>query len=150
MAKINFMYAILKTIHGQLPFLLLAALSVAVVIFSLKLIQKGPFAKADKSLALITLIFTHVQLLLGIILYFVSPLVKEALNSGEMMSNAAHRFNAIEHGLTMIFAIVLITAGYSKSKKKTEDAAKFKTLVIFYGLGLILALSRIPWNTWLS
>jgi hypothetical protein len=49
----------------------------------------------------------------------------------------------------MILAIALITIGWSKHKKRTADIAKFKTFVVFYGLALLLILSRIPWNNWL-
>ena len=58
------------------------------------------------------------------------------------------RLLAVEHPLMMIIAIVLITIGWSKHKKKTTDTAKFKMFAIFYGLGLLVILSRIPWNNW--
>jgi hypothetical protein len=43
----------------------------------------------------------------------------------------------------------LITIGWSKHKKLTDATAKFKTFAVFYGLGLLLILSRIPWSLWL-
>ena len=64
------------------------------------------------------------------------------------MGNSASRLLAIEHPLMMLIAIVLITIGWSKHKKKTEDSSKFKTFAIFYGLALVLILARIPWNQW--
>jgi hypothetical protein len=48
----------------------------------------------------------------------------------------------------MIIALVLITMGYSKHKKKLTSKPKFKTLSIFYGIALIFVLSRIPWAAW--
>jgi uncharacterized protein (DUF486 family) len=65
---------------------------------------------------------------------------------GDVISDKATRILAVEHPIIMILVIVFITVGWSKHKKKTEDAAKFKTFVIFYGIGLLLMLSRIPWN----
>jgi hypothetical protein len=85
--------------------------------------------------------------LIGLILYFVSPLGKEALGQ---MSNAALRLTSLEHPLINIIAIVLITIGWSKHKKETKSESKFKTFAIFYGLGLVLILSRLPWNLWLQ
>jgi uncharacterized membrane protein YoaK (UPF0700 family) len=54
----------------------------------------------------------------------------------------------VYHPLIMIIVIVLITAGYSKHKKKLASSKKFKTIAIFYALALLLMLSAIPWNAW--
>jgi hypothetical protein len=67
-----------------------------------------------------------------------------------VMSDKATRPLAVEYPIIMILAIVFIKVGWSKYKKKTEDAAKFKTFVIFHGIGLLLMLSRIPWKNWFS
>jgi hypothetical protein len=48
-----------------------------------------------------------------------------------VMSDKATRILAAEHPTIVILAIVFITVGWSKYKKKTEDAAKFKNFVIF-------------------
>lgn len=144
------MYEFLKNIHSFLPYLLLPILAVAAVVFLAKSGGKKPFTGGDKALALITLILAHLQLVFGLILYFISPIVDQALASGELMSNATYRFYGVEHLVTMLLAIILITVGYSRGKRKTENGAKFKTLGIFYLLGLILALLRIPWDAWLA
>jgi hypothetical protein len=67
---------------------------------------------------------------------------------GATMKDAVIRLYTVEHPLMMILAIVLITVGFSKHKKQTTDKGKFKTLAIFYGLGLLFVLSRIPWSHW--
>ena len=71
-------------------------------------------------------------------------------NGSEVMGDAAIRLLAIEHPVMMILATIFITIGWSKHKKKTEDDKKFKTFAIFYGIGLLLILSKIPWNQWPS
>lgn len=145
------MYQGILHLHSYLPFLLLAALLVSVILFYVKRGQNKPFKKGDKMLALITLILAHLQLLGGLILYFTSPIVELAFaNSDQLMSNDTYRFFAIEHILTMLIAIALITIGYSRAKRKTEDRLKFQTLASFYLFGLILALIRIPWDNWLA
>jgi hypothetical protein len=78
-------------------------------------------------------------------LYFVSPL---GLTSLGQMSDKALRLTSLEHPLINIIAIALITIGWSKHKKLTSSESKFKTFTIFYGLGLLLILSRIPWSLW--
>jgi hypothetical protein len=66
------------------------------------------------------------------------------------MSNAAVRLTSLEHPLINIIALVLITIGWSKHKKATTSIAKFRSIAVFYGLGLVLILIRIPWSTWLN
>jgi hypothetical protein len=106
----------------------------------------------DFRIALFTLIVSHIQLLIGLILYFVSPrfsLFSES-GMGEIMKNSVDRLYLVEHPLINIIAIALITIGYSKHKKKLLSSAKFKTLSVFYTIALVLFLSRIPWSTWLG
>ena len=69
---------------------------------------------------------------------------------GEVMKDAVNRLYLVEHPLINIIAVVLITIGYSKHKKKLTSTPKFKVIAIFYTFALILFLSRIPWNTWLN
>jgi len=71
-------------------------------------------------------------------------------DSSQVMGDSVTRLLAVEHPLLMIIAIVLITMGWSKHKKKTDDQAKFKTFMVFYGIALLLILSRIPWSKWLN
>ena len=73
-----------------------------------------------------------------------------SVGMGEVMKNSDLRKVLVEHPLVGIIAITLITIGFSKHKKKTTDAAKFKTIAIFYTIALILILSRIPWDLWFS
>jgi NADH:ubiquinone oxidoreductase subunit 2 (subunit N) len=91
------------------------------------------------------LIATHIQLVVGMILYFVSPLGSVVFGQ---MKDAALRLTSLEHPLTNLIAITLITIGWSKHKKATTNEAKFKSIAIFFGLGLLLILSRIPWSLW--
>ncbi len=67
---------------------------------------------------------------------------------GGVMKDAAQRLYLVEHPLINIIAVALITIGYSKHKKKLTSTPKFKTITIFYGIALVLFLSRIPWNVW--
>ena len=64
--------------------------------------------------------------------------------------NSAARLLALEHPVINIVAIVLITIGWSRHKKFEEDNKKFRSIAVFYGLGLLFILSRIPWAQWLG
>jgi hypothetical protein len=63
---------------------------------------------------------------------------------------APARLLAVEHPFINIIAIVLITVSWSRHKKFVEGDKKFKSIAIFYGLGLLLILSRIPWGQWFN
>jgi hypothetical protein len=140
------MYTILQKFHSGWAYIALLVLVVAVINAIIGMSSKKEFTPKDRKIALFGLIGTHVQLLVGIIVYFVSPL---GLSSLGKMSDKALRLTSLEHPLINIIAIVLITIGWSKHKKLTTDESKFKTFTIFYGLGLVLILSRIPWSLWM-
>jgi len=115
--------------------------------------SKREYGAKDFRISLFALIVSHLQLLIGLILYFISDLgLKniQNLGMGEVMKNATYRLYAVEHPFVMILTVVLITIGYSKHKKKLLSHKKFKTLSIFYTIALILMLSRIPWDQWFS
>ena len=140
----------METIHSYWAYIVLAILIFTVVNAIIGLTQKKEFKDKDLRLGLFTLIVSHIQLLIGLAWYFMSPWYKALKeDAASVMANKELRLLAVEHPITMILAIVLITIGWSKHKKKTEDTAKFKTFTIFYGLALLLILSRIPWSNWL-
>ena len=115
--------------------------------FILGWLGKKEFMPIDKKLATFTVIVVHIQVLIGLGLYFISPLIKSAYQDiGAAMKDASVRFYLVEHMSLMIIGAVLITIGSIKSKKATESQAKFKTLALFFSIGFVLVLSRIPWE----
>jgi hypothetical protein len=143
------MYTGLKHFHSFWAYLVILLLAVALINALLGLLGNKNFTDKDRRLSLFALIAAHVQLLLGLILYFVSPLGSSNLG-GDAMKNATARLYAVEHPLVMLIAIVLITVGYSRSKRLTVDKQKFRTTTLLYGLAFVLVLSRIPWSAWLG
>lgn len=139
------MYEFLREFHSGWAYIALVLLVVAVVNALMGMFTKKEFTAKDRKIAIFGLIGTHTQLLIGLILYFVSPLGFASLGQ---MSDKALRLTSLEHPLINIIAITLITIGWSKHKKLTTSESKFKTFSIFYGLGLLLILSRIPWSMW--
>ncbi len=126
-------------LHGGLRYIVLALLIWAIVS---NLLRKGqPFGSADRKLAMFAMVSTHIQLVLGILLWVLLGHV----NNLAMMDNAVLRFKALEHPVAMLLGIILITVGYSTAKRMKNDAAKRKRIALFYALGLLVILSRIPW-----
>jgi hypothetical protein len=149
------MYPDIKELHSYWAFGVLFFLLIAVLNSLVGLSKNKPFAKNDRSIALIALIFSHVQLLLGLIMYFLSPYfaIAKQIGMAAVMKDVDHtgiRLYIVEHPLINIIALVLITIGWSKHKKAETDNAKFKKITVFYAIGLVLLLSRIPWSAWLS
>ena len=145
------MYETVSFIHSWWAYLVLLVLIIATVNFIIGLSSKKDYGATDFRLALFSLIVTHIQLLIGIVLYFVSPRFHAFSGEGGMgavMKDSGLRLYLVEHPLIMIIAVILITIGYSKHKKKLVSKPKFKTLSIFYGLALIFILSRVPWADW--
>lgn len=136
------MYPILVSAHSGLRWLVLLFLVLAIFSSLSKWQGNKPYTANDKRFSLLALIFTHIQLILGLILYFISPKVRF---SGDVMGNTMLRFYTVEHISLMLIAIVLITMGYSRAKRATTDMAKFKQTFWFYLIGLLLILISIPW-----
>ena len=139
------MYNFIQKFHSGWAYLALLVLVIAVINSFVGLSSKKEFTAKDRKIALFALAAIHTQLLIGFIIYFVSPLGFASLGQ---MKDAAIRLTSLEHPLINIIAIVLITIGWSKHKKLTTSESKFKTFSIFYGLGLLLILSKIPWKLW--
>ena len=143
---------ILQTIHSFFAYGVLAILILAVINAISGLVGNRMFTiEKDYRLSLFALILSHIQLVLGLILFFVSANGLKAIQElGMGGMNSAARLLAVEHPFINIIAIVSITIGWSRHKKFMEGKKKFKSIAIFYGLGLVLILSRIPWGQWFN
>ena len=143
---------ILQSVHSYMAYIVLAVLFLAVVNAVRGLAANKIFdLHKDFRISLFALILSHIQLVLGLILFFVSANGLKAIQALGMGGlNSAARLLAVEHPAINIIAIVLITIGWSRHKKQNEDKKKFRSIALFYGLGLIFILSRIPWAQWFS
>lgn len=134
------MYQGLVHAHSGLRWLVLLLLVAAVFVSFQKRSGLAGYSEGDRKLYLFTLISVHIQFVLGLVLFFISPKVDFG-----MMSDKVYRFYSAEHTVGMLIAIALITIGYSRQKRALEAIAKHKTAFTFYGLGLLLILLSIPW-----
>ena len=142
------MYNFIQKFHSGWAYLALLLLVVTVVNAIIGMSSKKEFTAKDRKIALFGLIATHIQLVVGLILYFVSEVGMKAFSTEGAMKIPELRLTMLEHPLTNIIAITLITIGWSKHKKAISSEAKFKTIALFFGLGLVLILARIPWSLW--
>lgn len=142
----------IKIVHSYWAYLVLVLLIVSFVTALIGATQHKKFTDKNLRVYLFTLITAHIQLILGFLAYYFSAFYEtmRAVGMGEIMKMKEARLLMVEHPLMMILAIVSITIGWSKHKKQTTDKGKFKTIAIFYGIALVLVLSRIPWSQWFA
>ncbi|WP_188373021.1 hypothetical protein [Winogradskyella haliclonae] len=142
---------VVQFIHSYWAYLVLIVLVLATFNALIKFFGDKEFDAKDFRISLFALITMHIQLLIGIILFFLKDYfstIEQVGGMGEVMKNDALRKLIVEHPTTMIIAVALVTIGYSKHKKKLVSKPKFKVLAIFYTIALALVLYMIPWNQW--
>jgi len=144
------MFDTVKILHSFWAYLVLIMLVIATFNALIKFFGNKEFKATDFRISLFTLIVSHIQLLLGIVLFFTADYMSliSDMGMGEVMKDSVLRSKIIEHPFTMIIAVILLTIGYSKHKKKLTSKPKFKMLAIFYTIALILVLAKIPWKAW--
>jgi len=135
----------LKHFHSGLRWVALILLLVAIVKAFAGMSGNKPFTTGDKKLALYTLISMHLQFVIGLILYIMGKWYQALPEGATEDMIKVHRFFSMEHISGMLVAIILITIGNAKSKRGATDKAKFKSIAIFFTIGLVLILACIPW-----
>ena len=134
-------YTVLLHIHSVFRYVALLLLVIAVFHSLYGFISSKRIDKAGIRWSLLSLATFHVQVLVGILLYWLSP--KVMLNASMFKVNIL-RFFTIEHGFVMLLAAILITVGYSKAKKSLPDKG-YRIIFIYYLIVLVLVLWAIPW-----
>lgn len=135
------LYQILKSAHSGWRYLVFLLLVVAVISALSGWLSRKNYTAANRKLNVFTMVSVHIQFLLGLVLYFLSPLTKLPA------SDALGRYWKMEHIGTMLIAVILITIGNSRSKKALDGLTKHKSIAIFFGLGLILIIAAIVMMT---
>ena len=145
------MYETVQILHSYWAYLVLLILTLATFNALFKLLGKKEFNNNDLRIFLFTVIVAHIQLLIGLVLYFVSPKGLEIIKINGMggLTSFARQV-AVEHPFVGILGIIFITIGFAKHKKKLTATKKFKTITIFYLIAWLLILSRIPWSIWFN
>lgn len=134
------MHNTLLTIHSVLRFAVLAFLLVVIIKSLAGWSSKSAYTRSDDKLSLGLFSLTHLQFLMGLILYFVSPAV---IFSGASMKNDAARYWLVEHAAMMLIAVVLITMARITAKKMSDSVSKHKRLFIFNTIALIIIVAAI-------
>ncbi|TAF64920.1 MAG: hypothetical protein EAZ55_09670 [Cytophagales bacterium] len=142
-------YSITLFLHSWLRWAVLVLALIVIVKSLMGVLNKSNYTKQDNIFSASLTGLMHLQLLIGLLLYFVlSPITTQNLgNMSAMMKIAAIRYWAVEHITVMIAAVVLVQVGRSISKKATASLKKHRTMLLFTTIALVLILSRIPWDS---
>ncbi|UYQ91137.1 hypothetical protein MKQ68_13645 [Chitinophaga horti] len=140
------MYFTLLSLHSINRWLVLISLLAAIAAAANGYLAKRKFSGMDNTLRHVTATIAHIQLMLGSVLYFFSPIVK--LNSSAITDSTIardHTFFSLIHAGLMIVAAVVITIGSAMAKRVELDQQKYKTILTWFSIGLLIILVAIPW-----
>lgn len=140
------MYQTLIFLHSIARWLVLATLIYSIVRAYNGYTSKAVFNKTDNALRHWTATVAHIQLTIGIFLYSQSPTVKYLWSDfKQAIQNRDAAFFGLIHIALMLTAIVLITVGSALAKRRTGNEVRFKTMLIWFSLSLIVIIIAIPW-----
>jgi len=141
------MYSTLLTLHSLTRWLVLVSLLFAIIRVYRGWLSGKRFLKFDDQIRIIATTFSHIQFVLAVCLYFISPIVSYFLhNFGTAVHERVIRFFGMEHITMMVIAVGVITVGSGKAKRLQTDEKKFKTMAVWFTIALVIILSSIPWS----
>ena len=133
-------------LHSWLRWLVLLALTARTGLAGARLATGAPFEKLDRATSGATIGLVNTQIVLGLVMYALSPTVRAALgNMVAAMKDPTLRFYAVEHSVGMFVAAVIVTVGVVLARKATDDKRRHQVALVGFGLTLLLVLAMIPW-----
>ncbi|MEW6569008.1 MAG: hypothetical protein AB1449_12750 [Chloroflexota bacterium] len=141
------MYSLVLILHSLVRWVVILAAAWAIARALRGWIADRPWLPLDHRVGLVFTMAMDVQVLLGLVLVFVSPLAQEVLGdpSGAMASPEL-RFFAVEHVPLMVLAAVAAYAGSVLSRKATDDRARHRRAALAFVLSLAMVLIAVPWS----
>jgi len=139
-------YSITLFLHSWNRWLILVA-GIIVITSAIKgMTSKSDYSPFQRKWGLIFLSSLHLQLLIGLIMYFfLSPFTMQALgNMGVAMKDSVLRFWAVEHAFVNLIAIGLAQTGSILVKRSAGSAGKNRKTLIWTSIALFLIIMMIP------
>lgn len=136
-------YPILKNIHSYNRYALLLVITFVLVRSLMGWLGKGRYEKLDSATGGAMLGLAHLQLLLGLILYFISPYAMKGSLSPDNLNRAWVVYFKMEHITAMIVAVALIQVGRTASKRATDDVSKHKKVAIYTLIAVVLIVGSL-------
>lgn len=141
------MFPLILAVHNILRWIVLILLVIALVRAFWGWFGKREWTSTDRKVGMFYSVSLDVQLLLGLILYFVlSPITTSAFSDfSAALASSGSRFFVGEHFLMMILAVVFAHVGVAAAKRADESILKYRRTAIWFGLSLIAILLGMPW-----
>lgn len=141
------MYSTLLSLHSIVRWLLLVLLLYSIYSAFIGYTRNKNFSKTDNAFRHWTATIAHIQLMIGIILYTQSPIVKYFWTDTRIaLQNLDLTFYGLIHIVLMVTVIVVLTIGSALAKRKPTDKEKFKTMLVWFSIALIIIFIAIPWT----
>jgi uncharacterized membrane protein YozB (DUF420 family) len=142
------MYTFFLAVHNIMRWIVVVLAIIALVRAYWGWFGKRKWSQTDRKVGMFFSISLDVQLLLGLILYFVlSPITRAAIqNLGAAMSNSDLRFFAVEHFFFMLVAVIMVHVGTITSRKAIDDVSKHRRAAIWFSVAVVIILVGIPWS----
>lgn len=140
------MYSLLLVLHSLTRWLVLAFLVYSIYRAWVGYTQNKAFSKADNAFRHWTATVAHIQLMIGMLLYTQSPVVKHFWTGAKTgLQNPDLTFYGLTHLILMLSAIVVLTTGSALAKRKSTDKEKHRTMLVWFSIALIIIFIAIPW-----
>lgn len=138
------MYGLVLTLHSLTRWIAVALALLALVRGATG--GSAPWSSADETPRKFFPHAMSLQLVLGLVLWFVSPVVAVARgNMGAAMKDASLRFFTVEHATFMLIALTFAHIGAARTRRATDPAVKRRTMLIFFGVATAFVLYATPW-----
>lgn len=141
-------YAILKELHAYNRYFILAALVFVLFRAYTGWLSNKRYEKPDNTSAAALLGLCHLQLLLGLLLLWVSPLGMAALSNGSALPGSWARYFTMEHAGAMFIAIVLVQVGRILPKRRPTTNKNIAPLRFMSPLLPCSSSVRWPTKVW--
>ena len=141
------MYSAILTVHSYLRYAVLLMVLLAVLRYVAGLLHSRAWNDGDEGIGRWMIRVWDLQFLLGLVLYFLSPIVQFGFaNFGEAMADAQLRQFLIEHPLLNVLAIGALHVGWIRAGKAADDRGRMVRALVFIAIAVVLVLLSIPWS----
>jgi len=140
------MYSTILILHSIFRWLVLLSLCYAIFRAYKGFNTQSAFTNIDEKIRHWTATIAHIQLTIGMLVYIKSPIIKHYFSDFKnLITNWNLTFFALIHFILMVSAIIIITIGSAKAKREKTDLEKFRTMLTYFSIGLIIIFIAIPW-----
>ena len=141
------MYSAILTVHSYLRYAMLLLVLLTVLRYAAGLLSSRPWSDGDEAVGRWMIRVWDLQFLLGLVLYFLSPIVQFGFaNFGEAMGDAQLRQFLVEHPVLNLLAIGVLHAGWIRARKVAGGRDRRVRALVFIAIAVVLVLVSIPWS----